>query len=224
MAANLPVIVFDLDGTLIDSAPDLHAAAVVMLRRLGRPAITLQQVTSFIGNGVPKLVERCLRAAGCEPDPAAQAAALAIFREFYDAAPAMLTKPYPGVPTVLRCLARNGVRMGVCTNKPQRPAEAILDRFGLRPHVLAVVGGDALPVIKPDPAPLLLCFDRLGGGAARLYVGDSETDAATAKAAGVPFALFTGGYRKSPAEAMGATLVFDRFDELNQAVLARHAG
>jgi phosphoglycolate phosphatase len=217
-------VIFDLDGTLIDSAPDLHAAAVAMLRRLGRPEITLQQVTSFIGNGVPMLVERCLRAAGCEPDPAENAAALAIFREFYDAAPAVLTKPYPGVPAPLGRLAREGVRMGVCTNKPQEPAEAILARFGLRRQILAVVGGDALPVIKPDPAPLLLCFDRLGAGAARLYIGDSETDAATAAAAGVPFALFAGGYRKSPVDAMGATLVFDSFDELSRLVLDRHAG
>lgn len=222
--ARPPVIVFDLDGTLIDSAPDLHAAAVAMLRRLGRPEVTLAQVTAFIGNGVPKLVERCLHATGGRPEPQAVSSAVALFRAFYDEAPALRTQPYPGVPDLLARLARRGARMGVCTNKPQGPAEAILRQLGLHQHIGAVVGGDALPVIKPDPAPLLLCFERLGNGGERLYVGDSETDAATARAAGVPFALFSGGYRKSPAEAMGATLVFDRFDGLDVRIFATGAG
>jgi len=220
MTADQPVIVFDLDGTLIDSAPDLHAAAEQMLRNLGRPAVTLGQVTSFIGNGVPKLVERCLAATGGVPAPELQAKALALFRRFYDAAPVALTRPYPGVPEMLDRFAAAGFRLGVCTNKPRGPAEAILAALAIGRYVGAVVGGDTLTVIKPDPAPLRLCFERLEAGVAKFYVGDSETDAATARAAGVPFLLFSGGYRKSPAEAMGAALVFDRFDELTGERLA----
>ncbi len=217
--ATVPTIVFDLDGTLIDSAPDLHAAAERTLKRLGRPGVTLAQVTGFIGNGVPKLVERCLAATGGVPEEGA-GTALALFRSFYDADPVALTRPYPGVPAMLERLAEAGCRIGVCTNKPQGPAEAILAALSIGRHVGAVVGGDTLPVIKPDPAPLWLCFERLRAGTARLYVGDSETDAAAAKAAGVPFALFSGGYRKTPAEAMGAAYVFGRFDELTRHVLA----
>lgn len=205
-------VVFDLDGTLIDSAPDIAAAAAIMLREIGRPALDLSRIVSFIGNGVPKLVERCLDATGGR-DEAGFRDALARFRRAYDADPATLTRPYPFVPETLAALAEAGFALGVCTNKPEAPSRAILAALGLDRRFAAVIGGDTLPVTKPDPAPLREAVARLGGGPA-LYVGDSETDEATAQAAGLPFLFFTGGYRKKPAEAFEAEFAFDRFEAL----------
>ena len=213
------IVVFDLDGTLIDSAPDIHAAANVMLREIGREALDLPRIVSFIGNGVPKLVERCLDATGGR-DEAGFRAALAIFRRAYDADAATLTRPYPGVPEMLEALGGAGFSMGICTNKPEAPARAILEALGLARWFGAVIGGDTLPVTKPDPAPLREAVVRLGGGRA-VYVGDSETDEATAKAAGLPFLFFTGGYRKKPAEAFEADFVFETFEALAAHLAAK---
>lgn len=219
-ATTTGAVVFDLDGTLVDSAPDLHAAANVMLAELGRSRLDLSQVTSFVGNGVAKLVERCLAATGGF-DEAVNARAFAVFREAYHAAPAALTRPFPGVIDALDALAGAGYALGVCTNKPEGPTFQVLEALGLASRFAAVVGGDTLPVMKPDPAPLLLCVERLAAGTERaLYVGDSETDATTAHAAGLPFALFTRGYRKSPVESFETVLAFDDFARLAPFVTA----
>ena len=206
-------IVFDLDGTLVDSAPDLHAAANRMLAELGRPPLSLRQVTSFVGNGVPKLVERCLEATGGADGQLA--GAVARFRRHYDAAPAELTRPYPNVLATARALRQSGCRLGVCTNKPEAPARKLLALLGMDALFDAVVGGDTLSVQKPDPAPLRQAIGALGGApGSALYVGDSEIDAATAANAGVAFALFTRGYRKTPIDCFDGVLAFSDFADL----------
>ncbi|MEM1344061.1 MAG: phosphoglycolate phosphatase [Pseudomonadota bacterium] len=208
-------IVFDLDGTLVDSAPDLHAAANAMLADLGHAPLDLAQVTRFIGNGVAKLVERCLQARG-GGDPGA---ALALFRAHYARAPVALTKPYPGVDALLTRLSGQ-YRLGVCTNKPEAPARTVLEALGLTAPFEVVIGGDTVGVLKPDPAPLMAALAGLETSRkAALFVGDSETDAATAQAGGVRFALFSGGYRKTPVEDMSTDLVFDRHAELAEELL-----
>jgi phosphoglycolate phosphatase len=213
-------VVFDLDGTLVDSAPDIHAAANVALAAIGRPALSLAEVTGFVGNGVSVLMRRCLDAGG-GGDAALHAAALERFMAAYAADPARLTRPYPGVAAALAALAEAGIPLAVCTNKPQDVALAVLDALGLAGHFATVVGGGAGYPAKPDPAPLLACLDRLGAApAASVLVGDSETDAATAAQAAVPFALFTGGYRHAPAEAIAAALRFDRFADLAPCLLS----
>ena len=213
-------VVFDLDGTLVDSAPDLHAAANRMLAELGRPPLSLAQVTGFIGNGVPKLVERCLQATGGVEG--LQAGALARFRRHYDASPAELTRPYPGAVAALQALRGAGRRLGVCTNKPEAPARKLLALLGMHRHFDAVVGGDSLAVQKPDPAPLCHAIAALGGDpGSALYVGDSEVDAATAENAGVAFALFTQGYRRTPVERLRCAFAFGDFAELGEIVRAR---
>lgn len=214
------IVAFDLDGTLVDSAPDLHAAANRMLADLGRPALTLPQVTGFIGNGVPKLVERCLEATGGAADLHPQA--MARFRAHYDAAPADLTRPWPGALDALRALGAAGLPLGVCTNKPEAPARKLLALLGMEGLFGSVIGGDTCPEHKPQPEPLLRCLAELGGGpAGALYVGDSETDADTAANAGVPFALYTRGYRKRPVESFEAALTFEDWSDLARFVLDR---
>lgn len=192
-------IVFDLDGTLIDSAPDLRAAVNRMLAGEGIAPIDLATITSFIGNGLPKLVERSLDAR--EISQSQFPRLYDEVRDFYNEAPADLTRPYPGLIAVLDALKAAGHRLGVCTNKPEEPARLVLNLLRLEDYFDVVVGGDALEQKKPDPAPLNHAFAALGDGA-RLYVGDSEVDAETAQRAGVTFALFTEGYRKSPVEAL----------------------
>lgn len=208
-------IVFDLDGTLVDSAPDLHAAAARMLAERALAPQTVQQITSFVGNGVPKLVERCLDAAGFTADADARAAALASFHGFYSAEPIQRTRPYDGVEAMLTALQGEGYALGICTNKPAPNAKQVLEGLGLAERFGSVVGGGTLAVLKPDAAPLLHCIAELGAPVEQaLFVGDSEADEATAIAAGVPFALYSGGYRKKSVEGFEAGFVFDHFDAL----------
>lgn len=206
-------VVFDLDGTLVDSAPDLHAAAVEMMQALDLPPPSLAETLSDVGNGIPALVTRSLTRVGA-PD-AQHAEALRHFMTSYQGAPAVLTRPYPGVPEALAALREKDITLGVCTNKPEGMAWQVLEEIGLAGFFAGLVGGDSLPQRKPDAAPLRKVLERLGvAGQAALYVGDSEVDAATAVAAGLPFALFTRGYRKSPVADIAHDHAFDAFEKL----------
>ena len=208
-------VVFDLDGTLIDSAPDIHAAAARLLAEEGRAPLSLPVIRSFIGNGVPTLIERVIAAAGL--DRADHPRLTERFMVFYDAAPADLTRPFPGVPEALNRLADAGFALGLCTNKPESATRGVLSALGLdRFEVL--VCGDSLQVRKPDPSVLDETFRRLGADG--VYVGDSEVDAETAERAVRPFALFTGGYRKTPVEAIRHDRNFADFAELPAIAMA----
>jgi phosphoglycolate phosphatase len=210
--ADLPALVFDLDGTLIDSAPDIHACANKIFENNGLQPFAFEVVKGFIGNGVGVLVSRLLQSRGLAGDGALHAAMVADFVNIYEEA-FDLTQLYPGALDALDDLAAAGHPLGICTNKPEVPARAALRHFGLDRHMRVVIGGDSLPQRKPDPAPLLAALASLGSRRA-LFVGDSEVDAATAHAAGVSLALYTEGYRKAPADSLGAKLVFDDFRAL----------
>lgn len=203
-------LIFDLDGTLIDSAPDLHAAANKMLATYKLPPLPLETIISFIGNGVPKLVERCMAA----NDKFSSAQAVAAFQKFYGADPFTLTRPYSGVVDCLKALKSADAKIAVCTNKPEAPARVILDGLGLTQYFDVIVGGDTYPTMKPDPAPLHGCAEQLGGSV--IYVGDSETDALAASNAGMTFALFSGGYRNTPTAEMAHDFLFDDFAQLTE--------
>jgi phosphoglycolate phosphatase len=203
-------IVFDLDGTLIDSAEDIRALANRLLAEEGKADLSIAEVRTFIGNGASIFVAR-MRAARELPE-ADHRRLLEAFVAGYETA-VTHTVPYPGVREALDELRRQGHRLGICTNKPLEPCRAVLDHLGLADMFEAVVGGDSLPVLKPDPAPLHAAFEGLGEGA-RVYVGDSETDAETALRAGVPFLLYTEGYRKTPWEEIPHAARFDRFTHL----------
>jgi phosphoglycolate phosphatase len=148
--------------------------------------------------------------------------AVARFKEHYGAAPADLTRPYDGVEAMLGALSARGLLLGVCTNKPEALTRQVLEGVALDRHLRAAVGGDTLKVMKPDPAPLHHCAGLLGVGIDEaLYVGDSETDADTAAAAGMDFALYSGGYRKRPLALFEDCFVFHDFAELTQYIEAR---
>ncbi|MHA1529518.1 MAG: phosphoglycolate phosphatase [Alphaproteobacteria bacterium] len=211
-------VIFDLDGTLVDSAPDLHAAALTLLEERDLLPVTLAEIHTFVGNGIPRLVERCLDAAGAPAKGQALAKAVARFADYYGAAPAELTRAYDGVEAMLGALSARGLLLGVCTNKPEALTRAVLAGVALDRHLRAVVGGDTLKVMKPDPETLRHAAHLLGVGIDEaLYVGDSETDADTAAAAGMAFALYSGGYRKRPLALFEDCFVFHDF-----AVLTRH--
>lgn len=211
------ILIFDLDGTLIDSAPDIHATANIVLAGEGLPPLDLPTVKGFIGRGVPHLVGQLLAAHGIA-DAARQARMVAAFGQHYDAAVA-LTRPFPGVPAALAALRAQGHRLGICTNKPVSPARAILRHLGLLDHFAALIGGDSCPQRKPHPAPLLLARQACGDGPA-LYIGDSEVDAECGLAAGLPMWLFTGGYRHTPVDLLAHDRAFDDFAALPAMVAA----
>jgi phosphoglycolate phosphatase len=215
-------VVFDLDGTLIDSVPDLARSLNLVLAELGRKRVPLDRVRGFIGDGGSKLVERGLAATGGST-PELLGPAFARFLEIYESAPATMTRPYPGVLATLRQLRQNGMRLGICTNKPHVATLAVLSALGLDGFFGAVVGGDTLPRRKPDPAPLHHALDRLEVAADHaVMVGDNEHDAAAAAAAGVPCILVSYGYARVPLDEIRASARIDRFDEV-PAALARLA-
>ncbi|WP_269585992.1 phosphoglycolate phosphatase [Roseibium sp. Sym1] len=206
-----PILIFDLDGTLIDSAPDLHAAASRMLAAEGLPELPPETIRSFIGNGIPVLVDRIIAATALNPDDRDRL--VAGFLADYQAHATDLTVPYPNVRDSLSTLKQSGHRLAVCTNKPEAPAQAILQDLGLAHFFDDLVGGDSLSSRKPDPEGLNVLRDRLGDGPV-VYVGDSEVDAETARKAGVPFALFTEGYRKRQVSELPHTVSFQDFRDL----------
>ena len=213
-----PAIIFDLDGTLIDSAPALHAAASRLLAAQGIGPLPLGRIRSFIGNGVPTLVARIMEAVSLPPDPALHKRLTQAFEADYGADPLALTEPMPGATEAVHTLRAAGCAIALCTNKSEAPACAILTGLGLIGAFDAVVGGDTLPVRKPDPAPLLLAHKRLGGGPC-VSVGDGDVDAETALAARLPLFLFTGGYRQRPISELHHTRTFDHFADLPDLVL-----
>lgn len=193
-------VVFDLDGTLIDSAPDIHAAANRLLEGEGLAPLPFEAVRAMIGRGVPWLMGQLLAAAGQAADADRVARMAARYVDGFEAA-VTLTRPYPGVQAALDRLAADGHPMAICTNKPMLATRAVLRHLGLDGYFAAVIAGDSLAERKPHPAPLRAAVAALGGGPA-VYVGDHEVDAETAAGAGVPFLLFTEGYRATPVAAL----------------------
>jgi len=206
------VLVFDLDGTLIDSAPDLAQAVNALLADLGKPPLAETAIRPMIGDGSRLLLARALAASGIE----GPADAFQRFMVHYLAFVADKTRVYPDVPETLAALQARGHPLGVCTNKPFAPTERVLEAFGLARFFGAVIGGDSLPQRKPEPEPLLATIAKLGGGSAAM-IGDGVNDMLCARAANVPGILIPSDYGLPADEA---DLKIARFADL-PAALAR---
>jgi phosphoglycolate phosphatase len=196
-------LLFDLDGTLVDTVPDLTAALNRLMLARGLAAFTRPAVAAMVGDGVAALVARAFAARNLQPD----AGAVADLTADYTAHVAVESALYPAVLPVLTALAGDGWRLAVCTNKPERAAEALLEALGVLPLLCAVGGGDSFPTRKPDPGHLLGTLSRAGGRRdAAVMVGDHHNDVVVARAAGVPAIFAAWGYG-SPGMADGSTAV-----------------
>lgn len=185
-------VVFDLDGTLVDSAPDIAAAVNALFAELALPAVDLALIRRMIGDGAPVLLERALAHVGA---PHTVPDLMPRFSVHYGENAVKLTTVYPAVIETLTHLRSLGCRLGVCTNKPIAPTRSVLAALGLDALLEAVVGGDSLPQRKPAPEPLLAVIRALGGTTdSAVLVGDSAVDLACADAAGVPAIIIPSGY------------------------------
>ncbi len=208
-------VVFDLDGTLVDTAPDILAHMNDMLAELGRPGLDPVSIRSMIGDGVKSLLIRGLEASGGMPADLDLDALFHRYLARYTENPVRLSKPFAGVIETLDRLQAAGIKMGVCTNKPQRATDRVLAGLGLDRYFKSVIGSDTLPVRKPDPAHLLGVLEQLNVSPVRsALIGDSETDLKTARAAGVPCVLVSFGYTKIPVKDLGADRVIDHVADL----------
>jgi len=211
------ILLFDLDGTLVDSVPDLTLALNQVLGEHGYKPLTPAEVAPMVGDGVPALVERAFAARG--GGIAEAASALLRYIAVYEANATNLTRPYPGVPETLAFLRNRGYRTAVCTNKLQQASETVLSGLGLVGLFDGVAGGDRYKVKKPDKGHLLGLIAELGGDAQRaVMIGDSENDAAAAHAAALPLIIMSYGYARTDPAMLGADAVLAFFSELPSAL------
>jgi phosphoglycolate phosphatase len=208
-------VLFDLDGTLIDSVPDIRAAVNELLARRDLDPLTLEQVKSMIGNGVQKLVERAFAATTASLSTAELQDEYMAMLDIYAKHLTGLTTLMPGARGALEALHGEGVRLGLVTNKPQRFIETILDHFRLAHFFGVVIGGDAGVAKKPAPDMLIAALEEFGAKPwDAVMVGDSVSDVKAARAAGTSAIIVRGGYTVVPAEKLGADVVIDSFRQL----------
>ncbi len=212
--------IFDLDGTLADTAADLLAAANDVLAPQGLPLLELSRDRAYAGRGGRSMIRRSLSFAGTPPDAVeADAVADALYPGLIRAYEARLhqhTCLYDGVPACLDALAAAGWKLGVCTNKPERLAVDLLRSLGVLDRFGAVLGADTLPVRKPDPAHLAETARRAGARPDRcVMLGDTLTDLETARAAGVPCVLVSFGFAAEPLDELAPEAVVHHFDEVH---------
>jgi len=205
-------IVFDIDGTLIDTAPDLTNALNHVLTGRGHAPVPAAAVREAVGRGARAMIEEALRFARIEDDVDRM---LADFLAHYEANIAAMSRPFPGALEALDRLAASGARLAVCTNKRERLTRMLLEALEIESHFAAVAGRDTFLVSKPDPGHLLGVIAAAGGEPSRaVMVGDSAVDIRTAQSARVPSILVSFGYAPPPPEGPHADVVVDHFDQL----------
>lgn len=216
-----PTIVFDLDGTLVDTSRDIVATLNAVLATEGMPEMPFDTALAMVGSGSRVLLQSAFAAGGEALIPERLDRLVADFLAYYDAHIVDASVPYPGVDTALDGMAADGWMLAVCTNKYEAPARKLLDLLGLGPRFAAITGQDTFGFSKPDPRHLIETILLAGGDPAdAIMVGDSRTDIDTARAAGIPVVAVTFGYSPTPVTELGATAVIGHFDELAKAVEA----
>lgn len=227
MSEAFPLIAFDLDGTLVETAPDLLDTLDLVLSAHKIPPVDRALARNMIGGGARMLITRALAQESVTLPDAEIDALNAQFIAHYAAHIADGSHPFPGLLAALDRLQGSGARLAVCTNKLEHLARLLLDALDLTTRFSAITGADTYAKSKPDPLPLLSTIAAAGGDVTRtIMVGDSHTDVATARAAGVPVIAVSFGYTETPPQELGADLLIHHFDELEgavQALLGRQA-
>lgn len=214
--STLPALIFDLDGTLVDTAPDLLGAANAVLLQEGRRPVSTEDLRYLVGHGARAMLAEAFRRTGEPAHPDRLPALIDAFIVHYRAHIADASVPFPGVPETLTALAGEGACMGVLTNKPQELALPLLDTLGLSRFFGAIHGAGRFDYVKPDPRVFHHVVEELAGhpSAPAMMIGDSTTDAATARAANVPVILMTYGYTPDPVETLGPDAITGDFGEI----------
>jgi phosphoglycolate phosphatase len=216
---SAPTIAFDLDGTLVDTAPDLISALNFVLDREGLPPVPLASARNMIGAGARKLIERGLEVEGRTASVEDVTRLTADFIDYYAAHIADASRPFEGLESALDDLASRGYRLAVCTNKLEWLSKRLLDELGLSPRFAAICGADTFGVSKPDPVILRQTIVRAGGElASAIMVGDAGTDVGVARRAGVPVIAVTFGYTDIPIAELKPDRLIDHMSKLPAAV------
>jgi phosphoglycolate phosphatase len=203
-------VIWDLDGTLIDSAPDLATALNILLRENNRAALETDTVRTMIGNGVRKLVERGFRETGDPIQDGDLPDLVTRFLTIYEIRATDETELYDGALAALQIFHDAGIRQAICTNKPEAVSRLILKGLSISHFFGAIVGGDTTAKKKPDPLPIRDCLQALGANAIdSLFIGDSAVDVATAKAVDMQVGIVSHGYAREPVASIGADFVID---------------
>lgn len=210
-----PILVFDLDGTLADTARDLIATLNVLLTREGLPTVAPAAARDLVGAGAQALIERGFALHDAPLPPERIQPMVADFLAHYEAHIADETCLFPGARAALDRFREAGFRLAICTNKPERLARLLIDRLAVADRFDAICGRGSFPVHKPDPQMLHLTVAAAGGDPARMImVGDSRTDVDTARNAGAPVIAVDFGYTDTPVAALGPDRIISHFDEL----------
>lgn len=218
-ARAAPIAVFDLDGTLADTAADLVATLNVILEQEGAPPFPIEEAGDLIGAGGRPLITRGLQAAGRAVDPEHLEVLYRRFLAHYEANICVETRLFPGVVEALDRLEAEGFLLAICTNKFEAHAVRLLEALGIAGRFAAICGRDTFPVFKPDPGHILLTVHAAGGDPRRaVMVGDSRSDVAAAQAAAVPVVAVDFGYTDVPVASLNPDRVISRFEELFGAV------
>ncbi|MBO6826432.1 MAG: phosphoglycolate phosphatase [Sneathiella sp.] len=217
--ASLPALLFDLDGTLLNTALDLQGALNHCLKLAGRTPVSLQDLEHMVGQGAKVLLERGLNATGELLEGEAFDNLMAEFFDYYGKHLADESYPYPGVLEALDKLDKDGFLMAVCTNKPVGFADDIIDQYDLRKYFPIVTGGDSFEIRKPDPAHVTRTLDMITPArTAGIMIGDTHNDIDAGRAAGMKTIAVSFGFSMTPASELGADKVIDHFDELIPAI------
>lgn len=221
MVNKAPVVVFDLDGTLVDTAADLMASLNHALAGHGVAAIDPAAMRPYAGHGGRAMIERVHAARRLLLRAEALEAMVAAFMAHYGECIPGLSQPFEGAAAAMDRFAADGYRLAVCTNKPQDLSDRLMAALGLSPRFAAICGADAFTFRKPDPRHLLETIARAGGDPARaVMVGDSRTDIDTAIAAGIPVVAVDFGYSDVDIRTLGASRIISHYDELTPAFAA----
>ena len=214
-------LLFDLDGTIIDSAPDVCASINQTLSAMGRPPITVDDTKSLVGFGARALCEKTLAIAGKPGNEKDINFLLTGFLDWYRKNPSEHTVIFPGALKALSLFKDAGIQLGICTNKPEATCFPVLDALKLRHFFSSVICGDTLEFRKPDPRHIFHTLDDMGADASSAaFVGDSEADIEAAHNAGIPCVLVTFGYCHVPFDTLNADAIIDHFDNLDPALKA----